>query len=229
VPKKQFRIEDFLANLPLLRELGKDAVVRIARGVTEVMVPRGTILYRPGDPSEGFHVVVHGHIKVALPTPRGGEKVIDLIGPGQSFGEATMFLDKTHITTAEALVDSRLVLVAKAVVVAEIERNSRLARRVIAVLSRRVHQLLAEVEALSLHSGTQRVIGYLLSQVPQNAGGKAVAISLPAKKSIIASRLDLTHEHFSRILHNLAAEGLVEVGGRKISIRDTRRLRAFEA
>ena len=82
------------------------------------------------------------------------------------------------------------------------------------------------LEAARLN-GAQRVTGFLLSQIPDGNNGKSVAVTLPAKKGIIASRLNLTHEHFSRILHEIQAAGLIEVRGREIHMIDVRRLRAF--
>jgi len=52
--------------------------------------------------------------------------------------------------------------------------------------------------------------------------------TLHAAKGVIASRLNLTQEHFSRILHQLMEAGLIEVSRRDIHIPDIRRLRAHE-
>jgi CRP-like cAMP-binding protein len=99
----------------------------------------------------------------------------------------------------------------------------------IAGLSRRLHGLISDLEAYTLQSGTQRVIGYLLNAVPEGAAaGAAVELRLPASKGVIASRLNLTPEHFSRILHELAAAGLIEVDGRSFSILDVEGLRRYE-
>ncbi|HUF81310.1 MAG TPA: helix-turn-helix domain-containing protein, partial [Burkholderiales bacterium] len=70
------------------------------------------------------------------------------------------------------------------------------------------------------------VASYLLSCLPRVMNGSPAVAVLPAKKGIIASRLNLTHEHFSRILRELTAAGLIEVRGRDVIIRDVGRLRA---
>ena len=97
----------------------------------------------------------------------------------------------------------------------------------LAGLSRRVHGLMADVESYSLQSGTQRVIGYLLRQEAEgDEGQSAYTVRLPTSKSIVASRLNLTPEHFSRILHELVDRGLVAVEGRDVRIVDAQKLRA---
>lgn len=76
-------------------------------------------------------------------------------------------------------------------------------------------------------SGTQRVAGYLLSRLRENRKHDDATVTLPARKGIIASQLNLTHEHFSRILHDLVAQGMIEVRGREIRLTDLGKLRAY--
>jgi CRP-like cAMP-binding protein len=95
-------------------------------------------------------------------------------------------------------------------------------------LSQRLHQLVADVESYSTHSGTERLIGFLLRDCGvegAGAAGQVLELQLPVAKGVIASRLNLTQEHFSRILHDLAALGLIEVQGRRIRVLDLERLR----
>ena len=87
--------------------------------------------------------------------------------------------------------------------------------------------MLVDVESYSLHSGRQRIIGYLLrDNVKSDA--KSLTVTLPTNKGVIASRLNLTQEHFSRILHELSDKGLIVVEGRKIGIPDVEKLRCHE-
>ena len=81
--------------------------------------------------------------------------------------------------------------------------------------------------AYTLRSGQERVIGYLLADVADSAGnGRPVEVHLTPGKSVIASRLNMTPEHFSRILHELGNAGLIEIQGRTVRIPDLARLRA---
>lgn len=229
MPAQPIKIQSFLQNLPLFNELVGDEIDRIAAGTREVHASRGTVLFHRGDACQGFHVVVFGQVKLAFNSPQGAEKVIEIIGPGQSFGEALMFLEKPYIVYAQTLADSLLLYVSKSVVFEGLERDPGFARKIIAGLSRRLHGLIRDVEGYSLRSGAQRVIGYLLQgEEGAEAGGNALEVVLPANKNVIASRLNLTPEHFSRILHELSAAKLIEVDGRTIRIPDVPRLSRFE-
>jgi CRP-like cAMP-binding protein len=221
----KIKTQSFLANLPLFRELGADEIDRLAAGTVERHAERGTVVANKGDPVEGFHVVVYGQVKLALSTPHGDEKVVEVIGPGFSFGEALMFLGKPYIVTATALADSLLLFVRKETVFEEIARDPTFARRMLAGLSRKLHNLMSDLEAVTLKSGRERVIGYLMRQEGAVDGDAPYAVSLPVSKAIVASRLNLTPEHFSRILHELMTAKLIEVDGRSVRILDPRRLR----
>jgi len=218
------RIIDLLAHAPIFRGLSRDEIGRIASGTTQVHCERGRFLFQRGDACTGFHIVAYGQVKLVVGTAAGAEKVIEILGPGRSFGEAFVFTDRPYLVSAATLSDSLLLHVAKETLYAELEREPQLARRMLAGLSVRLHMLVKDVEALTLHSAMQRVIGYLALL---EEGGVAGRVTLPAQKSLVASRLNLTPEYFSRILHELAAEGLVRIEGREIEILDSERLRTF--
>lgn len=230
--KQDIKVNAFLGNLALFREAAAEEIERIARGTRVLHVQRGETLFHKGDACEGFYLVVYGQVKLAFTSPQGAEKVVELIGPGMSFGEAVMFLDIPHVVYAQTLADSLLLHVAKSVVFDELQRNPGFARKLLGGLSRRLHGIISDVEAYCMHSGAQRVIGYLLRDAQeagdtgQAQGGRGAAVTLPTNKGVIASRLNLTPQHFSRILHELTEAGLVEVDGRTIHITDLDRLRA---
>jgi len=223
------KIKSLLTNVGLFKELAPDELDRIAALTRQVRSARSEILFHRGDEAKGFYVIAFGQIKLAFVSDRGDEKVVDVLGPGQSFGEAVMFMERPHVVTAQALVDSLLLYVQREAVFDELERDPRFARRMIAGLSHRLHHLIGDLEAYSMRSGTQRIIGYLLHGCSPSAtqdGG--IEVTLPTAKNVVASLLNLTQERFSRILHDLAAEGLIEVRGRSVLIRDVERLRGFD-
>jgi CRP-like cAMP-binding protein len=215
-----------LAQAPIFRGLRPEDLEGIAAGTREVRVARGETIFHRGDPSEGFHIVVVGRVKLSIVSAAGDEKVVEIIGPGMSFGEALMFAGRPYIVDATALADSLLLHVNKHVLFEQIDRDPALARRMLGSLSMRLHMLMKDVEAFSLHSATQRVIGYLARLDDSGAGGH---VTLPAQKTLVASRLNLTPEYFSRILHELAGQGLIRIDGRDIEILDAEGLRAYGA
>jgi len=232
---QQFDIPRYLAALPLFQEMTPAELQRLAKGCRLRRYARGDSIFHVGMPCEEFHVTVTGQVKLFAISPSGQEKVIELAGPGVSFAEALMFTDKPYIINAQALADALVLNVSKAAVVREIENDPRFAMHMLGGISRRLHGLVHDVQAYSLHSGIQRVIGYLLYSLPEDGmydsqcswtRSEAVAlnVSLPVSKATLASRLSITTEYFSRVLHDLEEAGLIRMDKRDIHIPDAARL-----
>jgi CRP/FNR family transcriptional regulator, dissimilatory nitrate respiration regulator len=222
-------VEEMLANVPMFAQGGRQALSRLARSAAVIDAPRGTVLFRRNDPSQGIYFVASGQVKLSIQTPTGSELVVGLIGAGESFGESTMFLGLPHTVSGEVLANSRLVHIPARAVTAEVKRNAEFARRMILALSARLHNMISGLESYTLRSGTQRVVGYLLSHLPPDGVGDHPMLTLPAQKRIIASQLNLTQEHFSRILHELITRGMIEVRGKVVTILEPQALRTEAA
>jgi len=226
-----FDMPRFLATSPLFSGLSPDELVRIAKSCQIKSYAKGEMIFSLGEACDAFHIVVSGQVKLFVVSPAGQEKVIEIISPGQSFAEALVFLNKPYILSAQALVDTILVNVSKRGVVGEIEQDPHFALHMLAGVSRRLHGLIQDVEAYALRNGMQRLIGYLLRDVEMDTAGgqKAVTVSLPASKATIASRLSLTPEYFSRVLHELEAQQLITIDRREIRILDVEKLLGYGA
>lgn len=218
----------YLAALPLFHEVAPAELARLAEGCTLRRLQRGQAVFRIGQPCEEFHVTVIGQVKLYVLSASGQEKVIEIIGPGGTFAEALMFTGRPYVVNAQAVTDALVLSVSKQAVLAEIAVDPRFSLRMLAGISRRLHGLVRDVEDYTLCSGAQRIIGYLLRDVEEGAVHRgAVTVSLPVSKATIASRLSLTPEYFSRVLHELEVAGLVEIDRRDIRIPDPQRLAQY--
>jgi CRP-like cAMP-binding protein len=226
----KFNIPRYMSTLPLFSNMQQEELERLASGATLRRLERGKTIFRAGEPCTEFHVVVLGQVKLFAISPTGVEKVIELCGPSGSFAEAVMFMGAPYVVSAQTLTDVLLLTIDKATVLREVEDNSTFALRMLAGLSRRLHGLIKDVEGYALHSGVQRVIGYLLSdgQDDNSSVSGAITVSLPVSKAAIASRLSLTPEYFSRVLNELETAGLIRVDKRDIHIVDTERLAGYQ-
>lgn len=133
-----------------------------------------------------------------------------------------MFLERPAVVDDQAASDVLLLHLPRQTVIDEIDPNPKFARRIIAGLSQRIESLVRELDRQALGSGRERFVDCLLRQRRGQAG--AFVVTLPAAKAEIASQLNLTPEHFSRILHELAQAGLLPVRGRRITVADPHRL-----
>jgi CRP-like cAMP-binding protein len=220
--RRQIAPEVFLAGVPLFKALDAATLARLAAATTRRTLKRGETLFRKGDPATGMYVVVYGEIKLMTITPARGSRLTGIVGPGQSFGEPAMFLERPALVDAQAGGDALLLHLPKQSVFEEIERNPKFARRMIAGLSQRVERLVRELDRQALGTGSERFIAYLLRNCHDRKA--PLVVTLPAAKAEIASQLNLTPEHFSRILRELQQAGMLQVHGRSITVPDPNRL-----
>lgn len=233
-PRGRFDLPAFLATLPLFNAMEAPELQRLAEGCTLTRLARGDMVFRVGEPCEAFFVSITGQIKLFMISPAGAEKVLEIVAPGHSFAEALMFMGRPYIVNAQALTDGLLLSIGKRAVCGEIERDPRFAMRMLAGISQRLHGLVRDVESYALHSGMQRVIGYLLGDRMSDGPDDDEApdtrprtVTLPVSKATIASRLSITPEYFSRVLHELEGAGLIAVDKREIRLLDPARLAGF--
>ena len=228
MPTPLVDIPTLLRQISFFSELSGDDISRVARYTRERQLEKGEVLFQRGDLVHGFFFVVSGQVKLAVSSAQGNEKVVEIISPMHSFGEAVMFLNRPYPVFAEALVPTRLLHIGQAVVSELIDQDSTFARKLLAGMAIRLHGMVQDVETYSLRSSMQRVIGYLLQLVENEERAGRLDIELPTSKQVIASRLNLTPETLSRIFHDLANAGLITVHGKHISLHDPARLARYQ-
>ncbi len=221
-------IAQILRRISLFQELSQEQIEQLAAQTREKRLHKGEMLFQKGDQPRGFYAIVYGQMKLAFPSAAGNEKVVEILGPQQSFGEAVMFMDRPYPVFAESLADTLLLHIARQAVFEMLEKDASFARRMLAGLALRLHGLIRDVESYSLRSSTQRVIGFLLQRAGDEGAAHDVEIDLPTSKQVIASRLNLTPETLSRIFHDLTAAKLITVHGKHVTVHDVKRLREYE-
>ncbi len=214
-------VHDWISGLVLFEGIAKECRDRLAAASREVPVARQEVIYRRGDSATGLFVLAMGHVKLSIHSDKGPEKVIDLIGPGQSFGEAAMVLSHLYQHQAQALEDGLMIWIPKDAVDKAAEKYAGFSRRLMTSLALQCESLQHDIELVNLHSASERVADYLLHQPIEE--GKT---RLRFDKRVIASKLGLKPETFSRALQQLKMQGLIAVKGASILILDPNRLRS---
>jgi len=211
----------------LFAGLSAEQMTEVRSGIQVVRLPEGGQLFSQGQTAERFYLVRSGQMKLYRLSATGNEKIIDIIHPGQSFAEALMFMDAPRYpVNAQALAATELFAISNRQFMGVLRNSVDTCFRVMADMSLRLHQLLNEIDALTLQNATLRLVQFLLAQVPHGAEDDAT-FNLPAAKNIIASRLSIQPETLSRILHNLSDNGLITVKGLQVQIHDLKGLHSY--
>ncbi len=219
-----FDLPNYLSRLPPFSELCESDRARIVcQGCSLLRLGRGEHLFEVGERCDAAMVVVTGHVKLFTVASHGSEKVVELVGPGQLLGETLVFNEQPHNLAAQTLTEALVLRIPKAAMTEQVARDSRFALKLLAGASQRIQGLWRDVESYCLHSALRRVIGYLLGE-HNTACSSTLTISLPVSKAIVASRLSLTPEYFSRVLRELEEAGLISVDKRTIHIPDAHQL-----
>jgi len=214
--RNDYMIEDLKRSF-LFENLSPPLLQRVATHAVRVHLEEGESLFEQGDPARRFYLVCSGQIKLFRLSPAGNEKVIDIVIPGSTFGEALMFLERPHYPVgAQALQTSELISI-DAVDFAEMLRGSvETCFIMLGAMSQRLRGLLREIDELSLHSATCRVAAYIAKHAPE----QVPTFDFPVAKQIVASRLSVKPETFSRIIKNLSDRGIIRISGSRVTICD---------
>ncbi len=215
-------LHDAIASAPMFDGLDRAHTESLAAQSRPIFLPGGQVLFRRGTPSTGFYVVGDGRMQLSVSNSEGVVKVLEIISPGGAFGHAVMFLRDPYPVDATALVDTRLVFVPVAAVDTILDSDPAMARLMLASMAKRLQGKIQDIAMLSLQSATQRIIAYMLGAMRDDASdsGPSATLEFPALKQVLASRLGMTPETFSRAMRTLAGQGLIEVDGAVVRIPD---------
>lgn len=214
---------DSLRDLHLFAPLNAEQIERMRESAREIRLEPGQPLFTRGEPAHRFFVVIEGTLKLFLLSRSGEEKIVDIVQPGHTFAEAVMFMNPVgYPVNATALTEARLIAFENRVFLSLLDEAPALMRELLAAMSQRLHGLVREIDELTLHNATYRLVAYLLEQERADAHGVRLAIP----KQVVASRLSIKPETLSRILARLREQGLVKVSGEHITLLDETGLRA---
>lgn len=185
---------------------------------------RGVTLFRQGDPASAFFVVLSGWVKLYRVTPDGLEVVIHVFGKGDTFAEAVMFLGGRYPACAETVTCARLLRIEASGFRARIRENPELALSMLASASRHMKSLISQIEQIKVRSAPQRIADFLIEALPQ--GGGPTTFELPFEKALLANKLGMKPESFSRALLKLRAHG-VTVDKETVRVEDPDKLQNF--
>ncbi|WP_328352797.1 Crp/Fnr family transcriptional regulator [Mycobacterium sp. NBC_00419] len=212
-------LHEAIASAPMFGGLDEAHVDFLAGQSRSIHLPSGQVLFRRGTPSTGFYLVRDGRMQLSVSNSEGVVKVVEILSPGSAFGHAVMFLREPYPVDATALADTTLIFVPVEAVDRLLGGDPAMARIMLASMAKRLQSKVQDIAMLSLQSATQRIIAYILGAVA-GPGGRASSVELPALKQVLASRLGMTPETFSRAMRTLSSEGLIQVDGSTVQIPD---------
>lgn len=210
-----------LGEIALFRGLPPAIIGEVARASQVLSLPKGRVIYAAGDRPRGMYYVMSGHLKTAVSSPEGGEKVIEILSPRQVFGVAELFGDAAYVSTVETVTPVVLLAVGREGVFRAIEQDPEVTRRMLSAMAERQSSIERDIAADCFQSGTAKVVDYLTRLAVGGAQPGRIVLELEIPKHVLAARLGFTPETLSRIFRELSDAGMIHVHGKQVTLMET--------
>ncbi len=185
--------------------------------------PKGALLCQQGEKPEFLHVILSG--RAGLFGKEGSEEtLIEFFGPGDAFIVPAVMVDAPYLLSARLLEESRILMWPAAAFRAQVRATGSLAYGTALLLSGYWRTLVGQIKDLKLLSAIERLSAFLLALAPHH--DKAVKVTLPGGRKLIAARLGVTPQSLSRAFAAIRPIGVLG-SGREIMIADPKRLKEF--
>ncbi|MCB9983687.1 MAG: Crp/Fnr family transcriptional regulator [Rhodospirillales bacterium] len=210
-------VEIDLQSYPLFRQCEGVFVSALQEAARERRFEKGQVVFLHGDGVECFYIIRHGWVKLYRETLDGTQAVVDIFTTGHMFGETAIFEDGMYPYSAEAVEDVQVIALPIDLLKNEIKANNKLALDMLCSMARYRRRQDREIEHRSLQNASQRIGCFLLRLLNQSEDG-AAHIHLPYDKMLVASRLGMQPETFSRALSRLRDKTGIRIKGSTVEI-----------
>lgn len=222
-------IENFVVSLehtPVFRGCKTEFLEKLEKNAHLQKHSKGKLLFLHGDVAQHFYLIKSGWVKLFRETLDGTQAVVDIIPKGHIFGETAIFENDIYPYSAEVVEPSEILSFPLSILKTEIENDNQLAINMLSSMARYRRQQHREIEHRSIQNAPQRIGCFLLGLVPQDQEG-ALTIHLPYDKTLVASRLGMQPETFSRALNKLKQQTGIQVKGATVELESLDQLVQF--
>lgn len=215
-------LEAILRKTPLFAGLSDKERETLAARFISRRIGHGEMLFGEGDPCKGLFLVASGKIRIFKDSPDGRTQVLAVEGPGSSFAELPVFDGGNYPASASAIEDAEVLFISRRDFQNFCREHPDFALKVIAVVGSRLRRLVNIIEELSFTTIRQRLISQIvrLAQTSGKSTAGGIRIEMPMSHQELAAELGTVRELVTRNLGRLQAEGLLEVDGRIVVIKD---------
>ncbi len=216
-----------IRELPLFSELSVEELRQIMRHSAIRNYQRGEFIFMQGDEYRGFFVVLKGRVKVFKTNREGKEQIVHLLGPREVFAEVPLFTGGPYPVDAMAIEAGMLLSIGKSGFLDLLRGNADLCLRMLGGFAKRMREMAARLEEISLKEVTPRLARYLLDEASKSPATNAVELTI--SKATLAAFLGTIPETLSRSLRQLEMNSVIAVNGKQVILHDSRRLRQLSA
>ncbi|MCL4790542.1 MAG: Crp/Fnr family transcriptional regulator [Gammaproteobacteria bacterium] len=212
------------ANL-LLGNLPEPAIDKLAALAIRGSYRSGTRIFAQGEPGDALYGLIAGQVRISASTPGGQEVFLNILEPGDSFGEIAALDGHPRTASADALTDTELFLIRRADLLALIAKEPQLALPLLELLCKRLRwtsDLIEEAAFLSVPARLARRLMRLAEEHGKRVDG---LVTLRLTQADLASFMNVSRQIVNQHLQQWRERGWIDLARGRVVIRNADALR----
>ena len=218
--------EEVVRRAPLFTALDEAAAVSLRASMDSVKIAKGSILFKEGDDGEHLYVIVDGKLKLGTSSGDGRENLLSILGPGEMFGELSLFDPGPRTSTATAVTDAKLLSLSHEKVIPWLKQNPEVSLQLLTRLSQRLRRTNEAVGDLVFSDVPGRVAKALIDLGDRfgKTTPEGLLVNHDLTQEELAQLVGASRETVNKALADFAGRGWLKLDGRSVLIADVDRL-----
>jgi len=218
--------EEVVRRAPLFTALDEAAAVSLRASMDTVKIAKGSILFKEGDDGEHLYVIIDGKLKLGTSSGDGRENLLSILGPGEMFGELSLFDPGPRTSTATAVTDAKLLSLSHEKVIPWLKQNPEVSLQLLTRLSQRLRRTNEAVGDLVFSDVPGRVAKALIDLGDRfgKTTPEGLLVNHDLTQEELAQLVGTSRETVNKALADFAGRGWLKLDGRSVLITDVERL-----
>ncbi|HXB48123.1 MAG TPA: Crp/Fnr family transcriptional regulator [Streptosporangiaceae bacterium] len=219
--------DDVLSETPLFEALSVEDAIALRRGIIDVQLDRGERLFSEGDDGEKLYIILAGKIKLTKAAPDGRENLLSVHGPGEMFGELSLFDPIPRTSSATAVTSARLAGLAHDDLRAWLSTRPEVAMHLLQALAQRLRRI-NDVKADLVFTDVPGRVAKALLDLAERFGvqtPEGVQVNHDLTQEELAQLVGASRETVNKALADFTARGWIQLAAKSVLVTDTDRLR----
>jgi len=217
---------DVLRRSPLFAGLDEQATSDLLSSMIPIRMERGDILFNEGDQGDRLYVIAEGKVKLGRTSYDGRENLLAILGPGEMFGELSLFDPGPRTATATAVAETQLVGLGTDALHAYLSARPQVSFTLLAALARRLRRTNESIADLVFTDVPGRVAKALL-ELSQRFGRpveEGVLVAHDLTQEELAQLVGASRETVNKALADFATRGWIRLEARAVLLMNVERL-----
>jgi CRP/FNR family transcriptional regulator len=219
--------DDVLRETPLFEALSEEDASALRAGIINVHLDRGERLFSEGDAGEKLYIILEGKIKLTRAAPDGRENLLSVHGPGEMFGELSLFDPIPRTSSATAVTSARLAGLAHDDLRSWLSTRPEVAMHLLQALAQRLRRI-NDVKADLVFTDVPGRVAKALLDLADRFGvltPEGVQVNHDLTQEELAQLVGASRETVNKALADFTARGWIQLAAKSVLVTDTDRLR----